>query len=330
MPLFHRKSEEEKQQEARENELKREHEAEQAESLQSLEQGGLPVQARRRLEELSKDKGRLFTSDLSVGEFMLMRHEGLRPITQVMGSCFYHVGLRYVLVQNRYFGSGELSPISNAYDAARDLALGRMREEAKIVGASAVVGVRLKLGEFEWGSDLIEYTAIGTAVHVDGAPPADEPALTTLSGEDFWKLLQAGYGPVGVAAGNCVYYQVGWQTANASSFFGGWYNQELSDLSQGVAEARYLAQSDMHESAGRLGAEGVVGVTIDRRQSEREVELQNETKRTDMIFTFLTSGTAVAPLKNARQGTRVDMVMPLSGRGLSRTKGHSELQESME
>jgi len=330
MPLFHHKSAEEREQEAQAKQAQTEqvaqleqarvqHQADQAESLQSLQQGGLPVQAQRRLKELAADPQHIFTSDLSVAEFTLARHEGLRPITQVMGSCFYHVGFSGVLMGSYFAAPEELYTITQAFDNARDLALGRMRQEAKIVGASAVIGVRLKMGEYEWSSDTIEYTAVGTAIHVEGAPPAEEPALTTLSGEDFWKLLQAGYGAAGVAAGNCVFYQPGWDSAAMNSFWsGGWVNQELRDLTQGIHNARSLAQQKLHAAAARLGAEGVVGVTIQRRQREHEVELQNEMKRTDMVFTFLTAGTAVARLKTARPQTGVRMVIPLSGRGISR------------
>ncbi|HEV3311029.1 MAG TPA: heavy metal-binding domain-containing protein [Chloroflexota bacterium] len=329
MPLFHHKSEEEKQADARARELQTEHQADQVASIESLQQGGLPVQAKRRLAELAKNPNHLFTSDLSVSEFLLTRHEGLKPITQVMGSCFYHVGYSGLLMRGMWTGSSEMHMITQAYDNARDLALGRLREEAEMVGASAVIGVRLKKAEYEWGSDTIEYTAVGTAVHVEGAAPAEQVALTTLTGEDYWKLLQAGYGPVGVAGGNCVYYQVGWDTTNINYFWsGGWANREIGDLTQGIRAARYIAQQGMHNSAGRVGADGVVGVTIERHQREHEVEMQDDTRRTDMIFTFLTMGTAVARLKIARPQSTPKLVVPLSGRGLSRIRPSAEFQGS--
>lgn len=328
MPFFHRKSEGEKHAEAEAQELQVQHSQEQAASLDSLKQGGLPLAAQRRLKELAKDKQYMFTSDLSTAEFLLTRHEGLHPLTQVMGSCFYHVGFSGVLMQNTYMSSSEMRTITQAYDNARNLALGRMREEAKIVGANAVIGVRLKRAEYEWGHDTIEYTAVGTAVHVEGAPPAEEPALTTLSGEDFWKLLQAGYGAVGVAAGNCVFYQVGWDGIYLNSIWtGGWANQEVSDFTRGVRSAREMAQRNLHSEAQMLGAEGVVGVEIEQRQREREVEMGNETTRTDIIFTFLAMGTAIAKLKHARPPTAVKFVKPLAGRGMSRPKSQSQLAE---
>jgi uncharacterized protein YbjQ (UPF0145 family) len=177
--------------------------------------------------------------------------------------------------------------------------------------------VRLKRAEYEWGSDTIEYTAVGTAVHVDGAPPAAEPVLTTFSGEEYWKLLQSGYGPAGVAASSCVYYQAGWDSTN-SFWAGGWANRELSDLTKGVRRARGMAQSRLQNASEALGATGVVGVSITQRQHDREVEMGEDLKRTDIIFTFLTLGTAIAPLKHGRPEANVKGVMPLSGRGLSR------------
>jgi uncharacterized protein YbjQ (UPF0145 family) len=328
MPLFHHKSDAEQHAQEDRNRFQAQSQDDQAESLRLLQAGGIPVQARRRLEELAKDPNHLFTSDLSVPEFLLARHEGMRAITQVMGSCFYHVGFRGLLMQGQYWAdSWEMTAVTQAYDNARTIALGRLRQEAQLVGATAVVGVRLKRVEYEWGSDTIEYTAVGTAVHIEGAPLAAEPALTTFSGEDFWKLLQAGYGPVGVAAGSCVFYQAGWDTANMSSFWGsGWANQELGDLTRGIRTARSIAQTHLHRSAESLGAEGVVGVDISQRQHDYEIDRGGIT-RTDIIFTYLMLGTAIAPLKHARSPHKVSAVMAMSGRGLSRKKTDDTLGE---
>ena len=48
--------------------------------------------AAERLEAYRTAGGRFFTSDLSVNELMLTRQAGFRPLTQVMGSCFYRTG----------------------------------------------------------------------------------------------------------------------------------------------------------------------------------------------------------------------------------------------
>ena len=56
---------------------------------------GVPQDAIRRLAELQPGKaGAIFTSDLSVNEFLLVREAGFRPLGLVLGSSIYHVGLQ--------------------------------------------------------------------------------------------------------------------------------------------------------------------------------------------------------------------------------------------
>jgi hypothetical protein len=59
-----------------------------------------------------------------------------------------------------------------------------------------------------WDSpaQCVEYVISGTAVRfADGRRPPAEPALVALAVEDYWKLVQAGNEPVGVAAASVVY-----------------------------------------------------------------------------------------------------------------------------
>jgi hypothetical protein len=51
----------------------------------------LPKDANTRLQELEHG---LFTSDLSVNEFLLVKHAGFHPLGLVMGSFIYHIGLQ--------------------------------------------------------------------------------------------------------------------------------------------------------------------------------------------------------------------------------------------
>ena len=54
----------------------------------------LPVHARERLSRMRKDASHtgLFTSDLSVNEFLLVREAGFDPVGLVVGSSIYHIG----------------------------------------------------------------------------------------------------------------------------------------------------------------------------------------------------------------------------------------------
>jgi uncharacterized protein YbjQ (UPF0145 family) len=310
VPLFHRRTDEERrlEQEAKQSQQA---EASVAEaSLEALQHGGIPVHAQRRLEELRSRTDGFFTSDLSVNEFLLTRKAGLLPLSQVMGSSIYHVGWRYI---GRNMSSGEIVSVTEALNEARIRALGRLQEEAARVGADIVVGVHLDRGAYDWAGDMIEFSAIGTAMKVTRGAHGDQPALTNLSGQDFWKLYQNGYWPVGVVGGSSVFHAIpSWGTWRANNtFFGGMWNQELTDFTQGLYTARHRATSRMHGEASELSAAGIVGMTIDRETEEYEVNLGNDQERTDMIVTFQTLGTAIVPLPG-HSGARQTPVQSLN------------------
>ncbi|MFX7961267.1 hypothetical protein ABTK60_20480, partial [Acinetobacter baumannii] len=76
-------------------------------------------------------KPRLFTSDLSINEFLLVKQAGFDPLGLVMGSSIYHVGIQIP----GHFQSMELDVLTQAFYEARELAMTRMEEEADVLGA---------------------------------------------------------------------------------------------------------------------------------------------------------------------------------------------------
>lgn len=266
-------------------------------SRRSLEAGGLPMQAQRRLSEetVIREGQALFTSDLSVDEFALTRNAGYVPLSQVMGSSIYHVGWQYIRNYTWSTNASELTTVSNAHQHAAQLALGRLEQEATLLKAHGVVGVRLRTRNYEWGQNLIEYTAIGTAIRLTNTPLPQRPFLSDLSGQEFWTLLQAGYYPDGVVMGYCTYYvSLGSRaTQQLSSWYGsGWTNQEIIPFSQALYTARDTAMNRLVGMSRKLNAIGVVGMHIsnDRRVMEYEA---NETKYMDFSVHFSAIGTAI-------------------------------------
>src|SRR6266699_1275994 len=129
---------------------------------------GVPQDAMRRLAELEPGRaGSIFTSDLSVNEFLLVREAGFRPLGLVLGSSIYHVGIQI----GRWGKNQELDTLSQAMYHARELAMTRMEAEAAQLGADGIVGVRLTVEARDFGSDVAEFIAIGTAVKADNPPP---------------------------------------------------------------------------------------------------------------------------------------------------------------
>src|ERR1700749_4131878 len=147
---------------------------------------GVPQDAIKRLAELQPGRtGSIFTSDLSVNEFLLVREVGFRPVGLVLGSSIYHVGLQVA----RWGKSQELDVLSQAMYHARELAMTRMEAEAQALGADGIVGVRLDVEMKEFGNDLAQFLAIGPAVVADDGShfknALGKPFTSDLSGQDF-------------------------------------------------------------------------------------------------------------------------------------------------
>jgi len=223
---------------------------------------GLPKDALRRLAEL-QGKDALFTSDLSVNEFLLVKEAGFHPRGLVVGSSIYHIGFS----SKGWSSSREVQTLTQAMYAARELAMSRMEEEAAVLGADGVVGVRLDVGFYEWGRGTAEFLALGTAVSAeDGGnwkTPAGKPFTSDLSGQDFWTLLQAGHAPLGLVMGTCVYHVAHQGMFTAMGNIG--QNKEMPNFTQALYEARELAMERMQDEAKKVGAEGIVGVQIQEK-----------------------------------------------------------------
>ncbi len=223
---------------------------------------GLPKDALRRLGEL-QGKDALFTSDLSVNEFLLIKEAGFHPRGLVVGSSIYHIGL----TTKSWSSSQEVQSLTQAMYAARELAMARMEEEATVLDADGVVGVRLDVGFYEWGRGTAEFLAIGTAVSAeDGGnwkTPEGKPFTSDLSGQDFWTLLQSGHAPLGLVLGTCVYHVAHQGMFQAMGNIG--QNKEMGNFTQALYEARELAMERMQDEALKLKAEGIVGVQIQEK-----------------------------------------------------------------
>ena len=273
-----------------------------------LARGGLPLGAELRLTELQKN-GKFFTSNLSINELALSVSEGVRPLGQVMGSTIYHIGWQYTPM----YSSVELTTLSHAHYHARLLALSRLQQEARLLGAHGIIGVRLERQSYEWGANLLEFAAYGTAVSLPDRPVPEHPFVCALSGQEFYALRRGGFFPVGFAFGTCTYYHVAsysTQWANQGGFFGGGIqNMELTDYTQAVYIARHAATSRLGEEAARVSAEGVVGMTIEDNIRTYEVEV-NDQKRRDLIVEFTALGTAI--VSAGSDTLNIDYALPLA------------------
>jgi uncharacterized protein YbjQ (UPF0145 family) len=249
----------------------------------------LPPSALERLQGLRETgrKGGIFTSDLSVNEFLMVREAGFEPLGLVLGSCIYHVGIQY----GSWKQNQELNVISQAMYQARELAMSRMEQEALLLKADGVVGVRLEVKRLEWDTNILEFMAIGTAIaHSAGHPgfkgPKGMPFTSDLSGQDFWMLLRAGHRPLAMVMGSCVYHVAHQGVLRALGNVG--RNVEITQFTQAMYDARELAMERMQHEAAEAGADGVVGVQLHEGSHNWQPH----------VIEFFAVGTAVKPIED--------------------------------
>jgi len=117
---------------------------------------------------------------------------------------------------------------------------------------------------YEWGADMAEFSAIGTAIkHREGAlhrAPSGRPFTSHLSGQEFGTLLRFGHRPVGMVLGNCVYHVAHQSMRQTMRNLG--QNVELELFTQALYDCRELAVQRMQTEAKAAQARGVVGVRI--------------------------------------------------------------------
>jgi uncharacterized protein YbjQ (UPF0145 family) len=263
---------------------------------------GIPESGRDRIARMKKEVERgFFTSDLSVNEFLLVKEAGFDPLGLVLGSSIYHIGYQ----QAMWNQSQEMGVLTQAMYHARELAMTRMEEEADQLGADGIVGVRLDIGRYEWGADLAEFIAVGTAVrHREGQlhrAPNGRPFTSDMSGQDFATLLRAGYRPAGLVMGNCVYHVARQGMMQSLRQMG--RNIEMPNFTQALYEARELAMERMQNEADELQSEGIVGARIIERSHGWGSH----------VIEFFAIGTAVVSTSAEHQIEKPALVLPLQG-----------------
>ena len=83
----------------------------------------------------------VFTSDLSVSEYVLLGEAGFEPLGFVVGSSIYHIGLQV----GRWSQNQELQVLTQAMYNARELAMDQDAGRGRPAGADGIVGVQLRM-----------------------------------------------------------------------------------------------------------------------------------------------------------------------------------------
>lgn len=104
-----------------------------------------------------------YTSELTGEELWNLTRMGYAPLRLMLGTSVYSLGIgRGIGSFFKSLSRGEVPAMSKLIYEARENCLGHIEDEAKSIGADAVIGVKVFI--YEIGGSFVEVMAIGTAI----------------------------------------------------------------------------------------------------------------------------------------------------------------------
>lgn len=115
-----------------------------------------------------------WTSDLSTRDLWILEDRGYEPLGLVVGNCVFAMGFGSGFSASlKAMARGEVQEYTKLLYEARELAIGRMQEEASTLQADGVIAVRIEIENMH-GGQWLHIMAMGTAVRrkegSDGQP----------------------------------------------------------------------------------------------------------------------------------------------------------------
>ncbi len=272
--------------------------------------------------------GGRWESALTCQGFTAVRGVGFEPVGQVFGAAVWAAGYTSGYSCPAAWGSsadrrpagpaiqlsgrhdaGSFGPLVEAMYRARQTAIDRMTAQCAALGGHGVVGVRLSRGSLPLSG--LDFTATGTAVRATGAAHGQRALFTCdVSGQDFAKLITAGWVPAGLAVGISIGSRHDDRTlAGQARWWSG--NVEVAGWTELVNQSRHDARRQLEQDVRRLGSEGVVITGMQTRARERDCPAT--VGRRDHIVEVTLTGTAIARFSPAgrRPAGPALTVMPL-------------------
>ncbi len=211
------------------------------------------------------DNTKFFSAAVSGTELFCHLDAGYAPVSFVMGNVAYALGIGRGLTGGlRTLARGEVKEYSDLYNDIRHLALHRLEQEAKQLGANAVVDVRTELMPFMPG--VVELVMTGTASH-HAALPEGAMVTSELRGDELWSLATMGFQPLKLVMATSV-CSLGF-AAGIGTLFQSISRGELPELTQLVYEARERCLERLRHEGETIGADRVMGNRLVIRELSR-------------------------------------------------------------
>jgi uncharacterized protein YbjQ (UPF0145 family) len=270
----------------------------------------LPEAARARMRKIQGTA--TWGSALSTQEFNAIKGVGFDPVGQVLGTAVFQIGYQGGYgcsgAWSGYLGQNLSTDVSSRAWApfsalvqsmytARQTALARAVAECRALGGDGIVGASLTMHRFAAGG--LEFTALGTAVRARGSVRPRQPFTSHVTGQEFAKLIHAGYVPTGLALGISIASRHDdYRTRQSLSRWAG--NQEVPGYTQLINNARHDARNQLMKDARKHGGDGVVVDEISLRIGERECPTYQGGR--DHIAEAFLLGTSIARFERDHRG----------------------------
>lgn len=183
---------------------------------------------------------------------------GFIPIKFVFGNVAYSIGVGGGIIGGlKSLARGEIKQFSDVFNHTRHLALARMVDEARAVGANSVVGIQTTVMPFR---GIHEMMMTGTASRHPDLPKEfnTNPITSDLTCEEMWNMASMGFLPIKLVLGTAV-YSLGF-VGGLAAFFKSFTRGEVSELTSLIYEAREHAIGLIRDEASAIGADDVVGI----------------------------------------------------------------------
>jgi uncharacterized protein YbjQ (UPF0145 family) len=241
--------------------------------LDRIQGGGIPLGAEQRLKTVAAASSPVFSSDLSTKEYAIAHASGLEPIAQIMGSSVVQHGWQNYGWSSYGGGVQAMPSFAMPWNLSRERSFDRLRQEAQFAGADAVIGIELTANSFLGEPGTVEYVVFGTAVR-DSTPARggrSGPRMCALSAQDVDKLRRIGAETLAVIGHTSVVAVA--LSMQANQMMRSWsYNQEMTEVTEGVYAARRLAMDEVSRQARQAGANNMVISTLTHNIDHREYE----------------------------------------------------------
>lgn len=245
----------------------------------------------RRLDRLRRHAGSRSLPD-PAGTLAAVSIAGFDPVGRVFGTTVLNLGS---LTGGPCFTTSLYNNLLEQIYSARRIALERAVAECQALGGDGIIAIRMESTTFL--SDAVEFTVEGTAVRARSHTRPDTQFTTHVSGQEFAKLLRAGWMPFalvfGIAIASRHFDESMFQQTRRGLGTAG--NREVTGYTDLINDARRDARGALETAVLDRRGHGAVVQEMTLHYTERECPLFDQ--RSDYLAEATILGSAIVSLE---------------------------------